>query len=201
MIRYSFLQHKMLQLYKELSKIEYPMNPDLLFKLLPNCRIMSYQSFAQLNACSTNDVILLCESKSGCTHYDFAKDRYLVLINESNDNHNVNGRILWTKAHELGHVASAHLPSIALSHIAENGFNNLTNPIFEAEADYFASIVLAPMPLYEILKISSYLDIRYVFGLSHEAAVNQWNSYLKWKQSHRKTAWENDMKRLYKERS
>jgi hypothetical protein len=60
---------------------------------------------------------------------------------------------------------------------------------------------LAPMPLYEILKISSYLDVRYVFGLSHEAAVNQWNSYLKWKQSHRKTAWENDMKRLFQERS
>ena len=85
---------------------------------------MTYNKFAELNQCPLQEVLALCESESGCTHYDVGKNRYLVLFNSSTQNHNVLGRIRWTLAHELGHVTLNHLPYIAEPHIAENNFNN-----------------------------------------------------------------------------
>ena len=49
-----------------------------------------------------------------------------------------------------------------------------------------------------MLNIRSAQDIQRVFGLSCEASDVRWREYLKWKRTRRKTAWENDMKRLYK---
>ena len=56
------------------------------------------------------------------------------------------------------------------------------------------------MPLYETLNIRSAQDIQRVFGLSCEASDVRWREYLKWKRTRRKTAWENDMKRLVNQR-
>lgn len=161
---------------------------------------MTYNKFAELNQCPLQEVFALCESKSGCTHYDVGKNRYLILFNSSRENHNVLGRIRWTLAHELGHVKLNHLPYLAEPRIAENNFNNLSNPELEGEADYFAALLLCPMPLYDQLRIQSAQDVQRVFGLSWEASDVRWREYLKWKRSHRKTAWENDMRRLVNQR-
>ena len=56
------------------------------------------------------------------------------------------------------------------------------------------------MPLYEMLNVESAQDIQHIFGLSWEASNVRWNEYIKWKLNHRKTAWENDMKRLVNQR-
>lgn len=198
LIRYAYICNQVLQLYKKLTTIKFPLDPRLLFDQMDNCKIMTYSKFAKLNQCPLQDVFALCESESGCTHYDVGKNRYLVLFNSSTANNNVIGRIRWTLAHELGHVILNHLPYIAVPHIAENNFNNLSNPELEAEADHFAALLLCPMPLYEMLGIKSAQDVQCVFGLSWEASDVRWREYIKWKHNHRKTAWENDMKRLYR---
>jgi Zn-dependent peptidase ImmA (M78 family) len=157
---------------------------------------MTYQEFAKLNCCSIQDVVMLCESGSGCTHYSVANDRYLILYNASFADNNVSGRIRWTKAHELGHVALKHLPYIAVSQIAEHNFSNVYDRELEKEADYFASMLLSPFPVWEELNILSVPDIQCFFGLSEEASKNRMSDYIKWKRSRIKTAWENDIKRL-----
>lgn len=162
-----------------------------------NCKLMTYKTFSEINHCSLQEVFLLCESQSGCTHYDVSNDRYLVLFNSSTANNNVIGRIRWTLAHEFGHVVLNHLPYIAEPLIAEHNFNNLSNPELEAEADYFAAAFLCPMPLFDQLHIQSASDIQNTFGLSYEASEVRWKEYIKWKRNHRKTAWENDLKRIY----
>ena len=186
MIRYAYICNQVLQLYKKLPSIKFPLDPRLFFEQMDNCKIMTYNKFAELNQCPLQEVFALCESKSGCTHYDVGKNRYLILFNSSRENHNVLGRIRWTLAHE--------------PHIAENNFNNLSNPELEAEADHFAALLLCPMPLYEMLNVESAQDIQHIFGLSWEASNVRWNEYIKWKRNHRKTAWENDMKRLVNQR-
>ena len=201
MIRYAYIAHQVFQLYKQMPIIQFPINPKQLFLLIPNCRILTYQRFAEVNNCSIREVIELCESKSGCTHYDTAQDRYLVLYNDSTANNNVQGRIRWTLAHELSHVRLKHLPHISTNHIAENSFNNLTDPELEAEADRFAALLLCPMPLFEQLRIQSPADIHRVFGLSREAADVRWREYQKWIHHHKKTALENDLKHLYRIRN
>lgn len=197
MVRYPYIYNQVLQIYKGLDYITFPLEPRDIINRFSNCRILTYQKFAEVNDCEIRDVVLMCESKSGCTHYDVAHDRYLVLWNEDSSSNNVDGRKRWTKAHELGHVVLKHLPLVAEPMLAENGFNNLTAPELEAEADQFAATILSPMPLFTLLSVSSPFDIQRIFGLSAEASLNRWNEYQKWTRYHRKTAWENDMRRLY----
>lgn len=197
MIRYPYICNQVLQIYRQMEKIAFPIEPDQIISSLPNCKLLSYQQFAAMNQCSVEEVIALCESKSGCTHYDVAKDRYLILWNSDQTDNNVAGRRRWTKAHELGHVVLKHLQMEAKPFLAEHGFHNAIIPEFEAEADQFTATLLCPMPLFQILNISSPCDIRNVFGLSNEASANRWNEYMKWQYSHRKTAWENDMRRVF----
>lgn len=197
MIRYAYICNQILQIYRSLDGLSFPLDPRKPFQLMNNCKLMTYKTFSEINHCSLQEVFLLCESQSGCTYYDVSNDRYLVLFNSSTANNNVIGRIRWTLAHELGHVVLNHLPYIAEPLIAEHNFNNLSNPELEAEADYFAAAFLCPMPLFDQLHIQSASDIQNTFGLSYEASEVRWKEYIKWKRNHRKTAWENDLKKIY----
>lgn len=196
MTRYSFIYNQVLQLYRSMDTITFPIEPCDIISTIDNCRVLTYQQFAAMNDCSVSSVIQLCQSKSGCTHYEMENDRYLILWNEDGGDFNVPGRRRWTKAHELGHVVLRHFPMTAEAMLAEHGFNNLTAPECETEADRFAATLLCPMPLFETLKIQSPVDIIYVFGLSTEAANYRWNEYVRWTQSRRKTAWESDIRNV-----
>lgn len=197
MIRYPFIYNQVLQIYRQMDQIVFPIEPDRLIKRLPNCKMLTYEQFAKMNGCSIEDVIAICESKSGCTHYDVVNNNYLILWNSEQSGNNVEGRRRWTKAHEFGHVVLKHFQLVSELTMAEHSFSNAITPAFEAEADRFAATLLCPMPLFQLLDISSPADIRKVFGLSVEASTNRWNEYLKWKNYHRKTAWENDMRRIF----
>jgi len=196
MIRHSFVLNKVLQTYSLLPYIKFPLNPKYIIDMMPNCRIMTYQDFASLNNCTINDVETLCESSTGCTHYDLENDRYLVLYNTSYDYYN-EGRQRWTLSHELGHIVCDHLKSKAINHIPEGRDWKLDTSGFESEADLFTAQLLAPFPLFEILDIHSASDIQFCFGLSVEASKIRYKQYIKWKQGHIKTAWENDMRAIF----
>ena len=197
MVRYDYIYHKVLMLYDQMPFIRFPIEPCDMIAALANCEQLTYQQFAEINGCTIQDVIALCQSKSGCTHYDVAKNRYLILWNADGAENNVEGRRRWTKAHELGHVVLEHLPPLAEPKLAENSFQRLTAPELEFEADRFAATLLAPAPLYAELHILSPQDIRKRFGLSAEAANNRWTDYHRWIHCHRKTAWENDIRQIY----
>ena len=83
--------------------------------------------------------------------------------------------------------------------LAENGFVNITDKQYEMEADYFAASLLAPFPLFKILSIKSALDIQNTFGLSAEASLYRFKQYLNWQTTKVKSAWENDMIKVYKQ--
>ena len=157
---------------------------------------MTYDKFAEINNCSVDDVIQICESKTGCTHYEIDNNRYLILCNNGSMSNN-SGRKRWTKAHEVGHIMCKHFEISAYSSLSENGFL-VNNPEFESEADYFAATLLAPFPLYKLLNIQSAIDVQDIFGLSTEASLYRFKEYLRWKKGHRKTSWENDIINLYK---
>ena len=197
MIRKHFINNLVLQIYEQLPILQFPIKMNDVYKLILNCKYMSYQKFAYINHCSIEDVIAICNSKSGCTHYDPNKNRYLILLNLSKADNNY-GRQRWTAAHEIGHIQCKHHLIMALDKIAENGFYQITNPEYEAEADYFAATLLSPFPLFEILQIKSVFDLQNTFGISSEAACVRYKEYLQWKKNHRKTAWERKIINCYK---
>lgn len=198
LLRYAYIYNQVLNLYRNTPEIKFPIDP-CEFLHTSNCRVMTYEEFSKLNHISVSEVIGICESKSGCTHYEASSNRYLVLWNSSKSENNVLGRQRWTKAHELGHITLKHLPDLKVNQLAENQFNNLDSSLVEREADFFSSTFLSPLPLFPYLNINSPDDIHRMFGLSFEASKIRWEEYLTWHTGHRKTAWENDIRRLFLE--
>lgn len=200
MIRYTYVNNQVLNIYSMLPTIKFPLDVKEVIRYIPNCRYMSYQQFAIINQCSIDDIVQICESKSGCTHYDIMNDRYLILCNQSTADNNI-GRQRWTCGHEIGHVVCNHYTISAYEKLSENSLLKTTNPEYEAEADYFAATLLAPFPLYKLLNIKSAIDIQNTFGLSAEASLYRYKQYLKWLNTRVKTSWENDMMRLYRQKN
>lgn len=198
MIRYAYICHTLLQLYRQLPNISFPLDLDLVIAAIPNCRYLSYQDMAEISGITLNDVINVCESRSGCTHYDTDNKRYLIMCNH--DDGNI-GRQRWTCAHEIGHIACEHHTIHRCLKLSENSILQISDRELELEADYFAGMLLAPFPIFDALNIRSPADVQKVFGLSTEASYNRYNQFLRWKTTKVKTAWENDMIRLYKLKS
>lgn len=192
-IRYAFINQLVLRTYSALPRIVFPIDTSEVIKIIPNCRYMSYQEFAKINKCSVDDVISVCESASGCTNYDIANNRYLILCNQSFDNYNNSGRQRWTCGHEIGHILCGH-------HNMSSSANQ-NSPDFEAEANYYSATLLSPFPLFRLFNINSRSDVQNTFGLSSSASEVRYEQYLSWKQDHRKTAWENDIVKLVKNKS
>lgn len=199
MIRRIYINNLVLKLYSQLPRIKYPLDLNEVLSLIPNCKLMSYQKFADINHCSVNDVIALCQSKSGCTHYDVETNRYLILVNLAETSNY--GRRRWTIAHEIGHIVCGHHILSAVDKIAENSFAQINNQDYEIEADYFVATLLSPLPLFKVFEIQSARDIQNTFGLSAEASDIRLKEYKIWLKNHRKTAWENDIVNMYKRKS
>lgn len=199
MIRRIYINNLVLKLYSQLPRIKYPLDLNEVLSLIPNCKLMSYQKFADINNCSVNDVITLCQSKSGCTHYDVETNRYLILVNLAETSNY--GRRRWTIAHEIGHIACGHHILSAVDKIAENSFAQINNQDYEIEADYFAVTLLSPLPLFKVFEMQSARDIQNTFGLSAEASDIRLKEYKIWLRNHRKTAWENDIVNMYRRKS
>lgn len=199
MKRRIYIQNQVLQIYRQMDVVSFPFDVDAVIRRHKNVRMLSYQEFAEATHCSIYDVIRICQSETGCTHYDQETDRYLVLYN---DDGCVPGRILWTKAHELGHIVLKHFADVRCARYAAfaeehpNGVLCADKTQIESEADTFASIVLCPFPMFKDLGIRTALDIESTFGVSRQAAEISETQYKEWRANHRKTSWENDMRSL-----
>ena len=196
MVRTVFIQRKVLELYRLMGTISYPIQPEEIISYLPQqCRIISYQKMAELNQCSIQDVAVLCKSNSGATHYDVEQSRYLILYNASMNP----GRVLWTLCLEIGHICIGHLEMIEEADIAYTDWREPYDQ-FESEADYFAWNLIAPLPIMRELGIRSASEIQSVFGMSSQAMALQYDRYVKWCRGHIKTAWENNMLREFRQK-
>ena len=201
MIRYRFLENLVLKIYAKMDRIVFPINPKEIVQYIPNCRYLSYNTFATINNCSIQTVISICESISGCVQYDANKGRYLIICNEDPTFYgNTLARQRWTSAHEIAHILCNHFYLSKLQMISENNLMKNSIKAFEKEADAFASILLAPFPLFKVFNINSPQDIQYYFGLSKMASGYMYNSFLKWKTYSFRRAWDNDIVNIYNEK-
>ena len=201
MIRYDKIYHETLRIYRSMDELTFPIEPELAAATRSNCRMMTYREFSELNGCSIEETIRLCESRSGCTQYDVLKGRYLILWNDDPSDNNVPGRQRWTKAHELGHVVFGHLPETAKQRGRSSGFCHQHNREFEDEADAFAALLLCPWALFRQLHIYSPKDIENIFGLSEAASHVRWEDYKRWefaKRHEKEIQWEQRVRSLYR---
>ena len=194
MVRSVFIQHKVLELYRGMDTISYPIHPETILPYVPkSCRAMTYQKTAEVAGCDVQDIVLLCKSNSGATHYDIDQNRYLILYNADMGA----GRVRWTIGHEIGHICLGHLEAIEEAEIAYTEQRESYNQ-FESEADCLAWNLLAPLPIMREMGIRSVEEVKTTYGLSNQASALQYDRYVKWCRGHIKTAWENNLLRVFR---
>lgn len=196
--REAFIKNKTLCYFRSLppETIRLPLNIVTSIKSIGNCATMTYQEFALRHGISIEQVIRYNESENGATHYDTENNRYLILYN-NDPMHNIKERQRFTVAHEVGHILLEHLPYIVEQKIAMENIISQNHPLFEQEADWCASMILCPFPVLKELNVKSPEEIRKLCGISIQASRIKYEQYSRWLADRRKTAWNNDIKRLF----
>lgn len=197
-IRYRFIESQALDFFKLVDDIRpdllyFPLNMICVIQSFKSYKIWSYQHYSEKFKIPINQVIINCQSNSGCTFYHKESNSHLIVFNKSKPQ----GRQRWTLAHELGHCFLNHFDYISTECIAENNITSIFDKTLESEADYFASIILAPFPLYKPLNIKSKEDVQRVFGLSEQASENRISHYLQWESSHYKNSFDTDILKIF----
>lgn len=194
MIRYRYIESRILELFKmiqdlNISLLQYPLDIDGIIKLFPNIKTISYQQFARERNLSLLEVVKFCKSDTGCAHKQ--GNNFMIMYNCQQPL----GRINWTYAHELGHILLNHFDSINNFKIAENkGKSHI-----EMEADYFASVLLAPMSIIDTMNISSSCEIEFYFDLSKSASEVMFSKYRRWKANNYINTFDDEILQLFKQ--
>ena len=119
----------------------------------------------------------MIKTKDGVAIFCPATDEYSILYN---DKIKSRGRIRWTMTHEIGHIILKHhnykRTIISRGDLDKNGYD-----VLEKEADFFASLILAPPIVLHNLNVKSPKKIQNICHLSKEASVNRFNYYMRWK--------------------
>lgn len=113
------------------------------------------------------DIVKASQSKDGFTV--FKNGSYCIAYNDAIETKN---RINFTLCHEIGHIVLLHFEN-------ESGNNEFTKSHYlalEAEANYFASNLLAPKTIIELCKIKTPKLLSAATGLSLEAATKRLDS-------------------------
>ncbi|NLZ53729.1 MAG: ImmA/IrrE family metallo-endopeptidase, partial [Thermoanaerobacteraceae bacterium] len=103
-----------------------------------------------------------CDAKTYLT----SEGKYLIVYDEAVFSE---GRIIWTIAHELGHIVLKHLIHFEQTEI-HKGLTDRENEVLENEADAFASEFLAPAEILLGCNCGTKGKIIKLCGLSDEAA-------------------------------
>lgn len=197
-VRYEFIELQVLDFFGLIEDIQpsllsFPLDMVSIIQTFESYKLWSYQYYSKKFDIPIEQVIINCQSNSGCTFYNKKDNLHLIVFNKLKPQ----GRQKWTLAHELGHCFLNHFDEICNEHIAENNITSIFNKTLESEADCFASLLLAPFPLYKALGIRSKTDIQSTFGLSAQASENRFNSYLRWKNSHYKNSFDRSVVNLF----
>lgn len=187
-IRKNYVKYELIKFLKSYpGKLYFPIDILQLLKCINKCKVYTYQNFAQKYNLSIEQIKIQCQSNDGCTLYNKIIGAYIVLYNDDLTCTN-KSRILWTLAHETGHIILKH-------HLVQNYDNDYK--IFESEADYFAANLLTPFAVFEKYNIDSICKIQQCFGISRQAAEYRWEQYQYWKTHEYKTFFDGDIKKIF----
>lgn len=179
--RYSFIKTTVNNLFIKFNIKKYPVDLMNIFLKLKNCKVVSYSKHMNKYHLTELEVIEHFGSDEGCTIYSLKKDRYLIFYNDLDIYYKKPTRRRWTLAHELGHVLLCHHKASNKTKIFRNSLTDDEYRWMEAEANRFASLLLAnPIILYK-LDIKNHTDIINICKLSEEASLYRYKDYLKWR--------------------
>ncbi|MED1643689.1 ImmA/IrrE family metallo-endopeptidase [Brevibacillus agri] len=166
---YKKAQNAAYELLKVDRASELPVKVKKFAKYFPNLKIRSYSWFANRYGLTLQEVCEYADSDEGCCWYRKAKNKYMILYNDTKNNV---GRVRWTIAHELGHFVLRHNELSDKTIIARSSLSNEEYDVFEKEANCFARTLLAPPNVLVALDHINPHFISELCLLSYEAASN-----------------------------
>lgn len=197
--RERYIEKQVLELYRSLAPclLQLPLDIVAVAKSIPHCKIVTYQEFCRLHGVTMEFLVKNFNSKHGIIRFDdFPSNNFIIFFNNSNKI--VVGRKRFTIAHELGHYALNHQPLLKQLSAADSEIGVHIKSYIETEADWFASMILAPFPVLKAINVNSAAQIKKICRLSTQASLFKFEQYQYWLKYRRKTAWENDVLRLFK---
>ena len=137
--------------------------------------VRTYSHIAEKSNVSLADVCEALGSKDGTAKYRDRRDKHIICYN---DTIKPRGRIQWTLAHELGHIALGHLRDFPETGTKHPALKNSRYRILEAESNVFARELLAPSTVFISIAetynvrepLCLYTIARSIFRLSQEAS-------------------------------
>jgi Zn-dependent peptidase ImmA (M78 family) len=141
-----------------------------------NIKIVSYHQFMIDHNLTKEETFEILTSKEGCTDYFKPLNRYIIYYNDLDPK--CEERIRWTLTHELGHILCNHY-----SNNTRVFYDDLTESEYklkEAEANYFAGLLLSNPVILHKLNVRSPYDIEIYCALSSEASRYRYDNYKKW---------------------
>ena len=155
--RYDQIQEHANRLLIAYSGLQFPIDLINIINQMPGVELRMYSSVLEENK-------LLCKiSEDGFTQ---TKDGvHIIWINDGI----YRDRQRYTIAHELGHIVLGHFCK-----------DDLPEEIREAEANFFANRLLAPMWAIRQLPCKDPWNVSCHFGISMECAYNRVNNYQHW---------------------
>lgn len=137
--------------------------------------LKKYSHIAEKSDASLSDVCESLGSKDGTAKYRDRRNKHVICYN---DTIKTRGRILWTIAHELGHIALGHLRDFPETGTKHPALKKSSYRILEAEANVFARELLAPSTVFIYIAetynvreaLCFYTIARSIFRLSQEAS-------------------------------
>lgn len=158
-----------------------PLKIKAIVRSFSNIRLITFSKHMKKLNLSYERVVKLVESKDACTDYYADNNLYYIYYNDIDKNITKSGRYRWNIAHELGHILLQHHIDYEKTRVFRSNLSDETYDMLEAEADYFAQLILVPHAALIGFKIESYQNIRFMCEISRPASKKRFYEYSKWK--------------------
>jgi Zn-dependent peptidase ImmA (M78 family) len=123
----------------------------------------------------TNDYVCrhILQSYDGATFYSPKTEQYQIILNMINadGSERLPERIIWTCAHEVGHIFLGHFEKYSVDCLASKKISPELYAQLEFEADMFAGEVLASKWLMRDIEVANENDVAMFCGISDPAAL------------------------------
>lgn len=158
-----------------------PVKIKAICKSYPNIRLIPFSVHMKRHNLSYEEMKEYCGTSDSCADYYAKYNKYIIYYNDVDIVRFVNSnRYRWNIAHELGHILLSHHKINDKTRIYRSSLSDAEYDYFEAEADYFAQLILVPHAVLYAFKIQNEHQLKTICKISNPAAKRRFRAYQQW---------------------
>lgn len=165
---------------KEYGQPYVPVKIGNLIRNIPYIKLVTYSSQIRKFQITYKELIVDAETKDSYAVWNRTQDRYCIYYNDIEPNIVNSNRVRWNLAHELGHIILKHHAFCKQDKLFRSGLATNVYNYIEAEADYFAQLLLVPHVVLYAFKVTTEKQLKDLCQISGPAAKNRFRDYKQW---------------------